>query len=164
MAVSWMEEVACGLALIALHYQSYLSLIEGFFFSISLLRSVWASLLLLTPASSHYCYLLHTFSSRLWSGLFISMQTLFLFNSEDKVFLECGVSKSTLLNITLRGRSYRCYVLCSVTVVCIGGWIIGLVYFGQVQVKQPWKALRGDYPTAKNRPFHPIHIQHNAPD
>lgn len=32
------------------------------------------------------------------------MQTLFLSDAEDKVFLECGVSKSTLLNNTGGGR------------------------------------------------------------
>lgn len=66
------------------------------------------------------------------------MQTLFLSDAEDKVFLECGVSKSTLLNNTGGGRFdgvAMCYTPLQWCV--LGGWIIGLVYFGQVQVKRP---------------------------
>lgn len=148
---------------------SIISLSDWRLFLLHLSPSVWPGLP--PPANVSVLSLLLSlthFFFRLWSGLFISMQTVFLLDWEDKVFLECGVSKSTLLNNTRgrpvlsRGIVAMCYGLLQWCV--LGGWIIGLVYFGQVQVKRPWKALSGDYSTAKNRPFLPIHTQHNITD
>lgn len=133
MAVSWTEEVACGPALIALHYQSYLSLIEGFFFSVSLPPSGPG---LPPPANVSVLPLLLSvtrFSLRLRSGLFISMQTSFLLHSEDKV----GDSKSKLLNNTGGRPSYRAAWLLCVT-VCYRGVYWGVDYWLSILARFKW--------------------------
>lgn len=110
MAVSWMEEVACGPALIALRYQSYLSpWLKAFL----LPPSVWLGLPLLSPLSVAISYAL--FLPTLIRAFYLYANIFFFWGAGDKVFLECGVSKSTLLNNTGGGQFWigLALVLCA---------------------------------------------------